>query len=94
VPADEDKARLVDECERIERHETPIAQAKDDNDYNNNNNKNRRNSKFRNSGGNKKKSTGASFCNHLAACMRQLGSWVCILLGQSGCVAPIRNQAG
>jgi hypothetical protein len=35
VPADEDKARLVDECERIEHHETPIAQAKDNDDSNN-----------------------------------------------------------
>jgi hypothetical protein len=56
VPSDDDKARLVDECERIERHETPIAYGKnEEEDDNNNNNKNRKNRKFGNSGRGDKK---------------------------------------
>jgi hypothetical protein len=56
VPSDEDKARLVNECECVERHKTPIAYSKnEEEDDNNNNNKNRKNWKFGNSGRGDKK---------------------------------------
>jgi hypothetical protein len=39
VPSDNDKKALVDECERIERNETPIVKEKEHHDNNNKNNK-------------------------------------------------------